>query len=257
MKKLWNEWPKLKKTIAGKRQKLLFLDFDGTLAPIASTPDQVVFEEETKKHLRRLCRKPDYKIAIISGRSMKDLKTFLSMRDILYIGNHGLEMAGKGPSLPGRAKKAKELKFLMWQLVEKLNADYYYMPGVLIEDKGITVSLHYRNVDKENLPLFNEVLNFFRNKYKKAPIVWKKGKKVWEIFPKIQWHKGYAALYIFKKYPKSIPIVIGDDRTDEDMFRALSRFGITIRVGHSKKSHAEYYVNSQNEIEKLLEELCS
>jgi trehalose 6-phosphate phosphatase len=184
------------------------------------------------------------------------LKRYFNLDNVHYVGNHGLEMTGLGLTAPGKAKKARELRFLMGRIVEQMANDFYYMPGILVEPKGYTVSLHFRNLDPKDLPMFNEVLGFFREKYKKYPIVWKRGKKVWEIFPKIHWHKGNAAIHLLKKYPKAIPVVVGDDRTDEDMFRAMRKFGITIRVGRSSKSCAEFYLKSQKEVDRFLEELC-
>lgn len=255
MIELWEAWPRLKRKIFQCKKKLLLLDFDGTLVGIAKTPDSVVFSKKTKGLLGRLSHRADYRIAIISGRSLADLKRFFNLENAHYIGNHGLEMSGRGLALPTQAKKAKTLKFLMGRIVEQMRNDFYYMPGVLIEHKGYTVSLHYRNLERDYLPVFNEVLRFFREKYKKHPIIWKEGKKVWEIFPKIHWHKGHAAIHLYKKYKQTLPIVVGDDRTDEDMFRAMSKFGITVRVGRSDKSHAEYYLKSQKEVDGLLEEL--
>jgi trehalose 6-phosphate phosphatase len=256
MTRLWAAWPRLRKKIKSTRKKLLLLDFDGTLVGIARTPDAIVFGENTQALLWRLSARSDYRLAIVSGRSLADLKRHFNLKNVHYVGNHGLEMSGCGLTLPGKAKKARELKFLMGRIVEQITNDFYYMPGVLIEHKGFTVSLHFRNLERDYLPAFHEVLRFFREKYKKYPIVWKKGKMVWEIFPKIHWHKGHAAIHLYKKYPKALPLVVGDDRTDEDMFRAMRKFGITVRVGRSGKTCAKYYLDSQKEVDRLLEELC-
>lgn len=255
MKYFWKAWPAVKRKLEG-RKKLLLVDFDGTLVSIARTPDAVRLRRRTVAHLDAISKRRDCRVAVISGRSLKDLRRFFSLKRVDYIGNHGLEMSGRGLSTPTEARDARRLKFLMWLLVEKLSADFCYLPGILVEDKGLTVSLHFRNLAKEHSPAFHEVLNFFKKSYKDRPLVWKKGKKVWEIFPKVRWHKGFAAARLFEKHPDAFPIVIGDDRTDEDMFKAMHRFGVTIRVGHSQKSYAQYYLKSQKEVERLLEELA-
>ncbi len=253
MRLLWRDWPAIKKRLLSNKKKLLMLDFDGTLVSIAPTPDEVSFCDSTKRLLRQLVKKPGFRVSIISGRSLKNLRTYFDLKNVVYVGNHGLEM--EGLALPLEAKKARRLRFTMWLLVEKLNADFYYLPGILIEDKGLTISLHFRNLPKEHTPAFGQMVEFFKKHYAKHPLAWRKGKKVWEVFPKIRWHKGFAAVHLLKKYPGSLPIVIGDDRTDEDMFKAMGRFGLTIRVGRSRKSHAQYYLDSQKEVDKFLEEL--
>jgi trehalose-phosphatase len=254
VKSFWTHWPALKKKIEGKKV-LLLLDFDGTLVGIARTPDEVRFTDRTCRLLTRLRKKKNIKVAIISGRYLKDLLSYFNLKGLIYVGNHGLEMKAPGVGLPREAKKARRLKFLMWRLFEKLKTDFYYLPGILVEDKVLTVSLHFRNLTREHKPAFDEVLHFFQRRYRNHPLVWKCGKKVWEIFPKVHWHKGFAALHLLKHFRGYVPVAVGDDRTDEDMFKAVRRFGITVRVGRKKDSHAEYYVKSQKEVDRLLEGL--
>lgn len=145
---------------------------------------------------------------------------------------------------------------MIWLLGKKLKEDLAKVPGILIEDKNYTLSVHYRNIHREYLPFFNQEINIFRKQYEHWPLQWKEGKKVWEVRPAMQWGKGEAVLYLAKKFPGALPIVIGDDITDEDMFRVLKSKGITIRVGWSKKSSAEYYLASQREVRNFLDRLC-
>jgi len=104
--------------------------------------------------------------------------------------------------------------------------------------------------------LFQEKLDSLREASRDLPLAWKRGKKVWEIRPRIPWGKGEAALYLLRKFPKVLPIVVGDDKTDEDMFEALGNRGITVRVGFSTNSRAAYYLKSTRDVTRLLEELC-
>jgi trehalose-phosphatase len=96
---------------------------------------------------------------------------------------------------------------------------------------------------------------FFKKRYRKYPLVWRKGKKVWELRPDVSWGKGHMADYLAKKYPGALTIAIGDDVTDEDMFKVLKRRGLTARVGFSKLSAADYYLRSPADVVKFLKKL--
>lgn len=256
MKYVWSVWPSLSKRIRSVKNKILLLDFDGTLAKIAKTPHEVVLEKKTIETLMTLSWLPLFKLAVVSGRSLKNLMSFFQIRNVIYVGNHGLELKGKNLLLPMKAKKAKKLETLVWLLGEKLKEDFNRVPGVMIEDKNYTLSLHYRNISREHVPFFKQEVDRFRKQYAHWPLTWRKGKKVWEVRPGVKWDKGDAALYLAKKIPKALPIVIGDDTTDEDMFKALRHRGVTIRVGRSKSSFAEYYLKSSRDVREFLEELC-
>ena len=256
MKYTWSVWPMLGRKICSKKTKLLILDFDGTLTAIAKTPSDVVLETRTREVLTQLSQLPFCKLAIVSGRALEDLTSFFHIKNIFYAGNHGLELKGKGVSLPPRAKKAKKMEALVWLLGEKLKEDFSKVPGIFIEDKNYTLSLHYRNIPREYYPFFKQEVDLFRKKYAEWPLIWKKGKKVWDVHPGVKWDKGDVALHLAKKFPEALPIVIGDDVTDEDMFKVLKHRGITIRVGGSKKSLADYYLKSSADVRNFLGVLC-
>jgi trehalose-phosphatase len=126
----------------------------------------------------------------------------------------------------------------------------------LIEDKNYTLSLHYRNLPREYAPFFRQEVDRFRRHYSHWPLVWKEGKKVWEVRPGVKWDKGNMALHLSKSFPDALPIVIGDDATDEDMFSALKRRAITVRVGRPGRSSAKFYLRSTVGVRRFLGELC-
>jgi trehalose-phosphatase len=235
----------------------LILDFDGTLAKIARTPQDVILEKKTEGVLIALSQSPHYKLAIVSGRSLANLMVFFHIKNVIYAGNHGLELEDEELLLPQKAKKAKKLKALVWLLGKKLRKNLSNVPGILIEDKNYTLSIHYRNISREHHAFFKQEINRFRKQYAHWPLIWRAGKKVWEVRPGVKWDKGKLALYLAKKFPNALPVIIGDDETDEDMFKALRHRGVTIRVGRCKKSAAELYVNSPKEVRVFLERLSS
>ena len=93
MKYLFDEWDKLKKGLNDKII-LLNLDYDGTLTPIAATPDEAVLSREVKSVLEELARVKDCELAIVSGRALKDIRKMVGIKNIVYVGNHGFEIDG-------------------------------------------------------------------------------------------------------------------------------------------------------------------
>ncbi|MBI2095817.1 MAG: trehalose-phosphatase [Candidatus Omnitrophica bacterium] len=235
------------------RKKLLLLDFDGTLAPLAKTPQAVRLGRKIKKRLDVLSRSKNCIVVVVSGRSLKDLKSYFHSRRIIYIGNHGLELSGRGLRLPRGAQRARRRAHFVRLLARKLGSVFYFWEGVSVEDKGYTASLHFRNLRPDRLPVFSELVHFYRKKYERWPVVWRRGKKVWEIRPSDAWDKGDAALHLVRKFPGALAIAVGDDKTDEDMFRALRKKAVTVRVGRWRKSRAEYYLRSQKDVVEFLE----
>lgn len=257
MKYLWVEWDKLKATLLSKREKLLLLDFDGTLLPIAPAPSAVRLPSEVQRLLQKLARMPRQRVAFLSGRPLKELRRQLKVRGAFYAANHGLEFHGWNLPLPENAQKARRQKGLIRLLAQKFQNSFASVyDGLLVEDKKYTVSLHYRNLPKDQKTLFDEQVRFFQRKYRKYPLTWVHGKKVWEVRPSVTWGKGDTALYLTKRFRNALPIAIGDDRVDEDMFRVVKKKGITIRVGHLKSSHADYYVASPYDVQVFLRKLC-
>lgn len=238
------------------KTKLLLLDFDGTLAPIAKTPREAKISPETKKLLRQLSEKKDVYLAIISGRKLDDIKEKVGLPDIIYGGNHGLEgeIFGEKYSYPIPDKMLRNLGTIKEQL-DKIAAKFN---GVLVEDKELTLSFHYRSAEEQQMPeialLINGALQpFVSNKSVSVMI----GKKVIDISPNVTWNKGCFADLIVKKISaitKTYPevIIIGDDKTDEDIFRKVSG-GITIKVGENLQSTAKYSLKDTKEVMKFLE----
>lgn len=256
MKPLWSAWPAVKKRLVSNKGLLLLLDFDGTLVPIVKKPDAVSVSRETRRLLGVLSRQKDRVLAVISGRSLKDVRSRIRLPGVVYIGNHGLEMAGKGVRRPGRSALSLVRSTGLHTLAEMFRRIFYFWPGVLIEDKTYTLSLHFRNLPADRRRVFDELIGFYRRKLRHRPIVWRKGKKVWEIRPVYGWGKGEAAGFLSKKFSSFLPIAVGDDTTDEDMFRTLKRKGVTVRVGRSRTSCAQFFVRSQKDVRRLLEGLC-
>jgi len=259
MKNLFLSWRAVKKELSGRRI-MLFLDYDGTLAPIAGTPEKARIPPEVKKILNKLAKNPKYKLAVISGRAVENIKNIIGLKEIIYSGNHGLEI--EGPKIKFKPLVSPGYKMILGRIKNDLEQKISSIRGAFVEDKGLSLSLHYRLADKRLIPriktIFHEtvILYLIRNKIKI-----KAGKMVLEVRPPIEWDKGKVVLWLlarwrFKLGGKDIvPVYIGDDLTDEDAFRALKNKGITIFVGRPKESCAAYYLKNTAEVKEFLQRL--
>jgi trehalose-phosphatase len=130
------------------------------------------------------------------------------------------------------------------------------VPGALVEDKGLTVALHFRRVPERCRRLFGERVQGFKRRTAGLPVFWRAGLKVRELLPRVAWHKGRAALHLKSLLGHPWPVAVGDEVTDEDMFRAVRGRGLAIRVGRGS-SAAPYRLRRQREVPRLLAELAS
>lgn len=230
----------------------LFLDYDGTLAPIAESPDKAVLSHTMHALILRL--KERIPVAIVSGRGIDDVRRRVGIEDIIYAGNHGSEIWSSGQALVSR--QSSEDRVMLEELLRRLTSALSHIPGVLIEDKGVTASIHYRTVGIKSLADFSDLFNRIARDYAKTFRI-TSGKKVVEIRPLNAWNKGDAVSWILDRLGNGrTPVYIGDDVTDEDAFKVLKKKGgLSISVGGSV--HADYYLRRQDEVEPFLMGMAS
>ena len=256
MKHLFEDLKKIRYILA-QAYIMLFLDYDGTLVPIVESPDKAVMPEEIKGVLVELSKAPKCKIAIVSGRSLKDIKNIVGLSNILYVGNHGLEAEGGG--IKFESPVSWKYKTILSTIKNNLNKKLSLICGAFVEDKGLSLAVHYRRTDKKFMPLVKAIFREATAKYlAKKEIKIRRGKMVLEVRPPIKWDKGRIILWFltrarFQAKGRSVmPIYMGDDATDEDAFSALKGRGLTIFVGRPRKSSAEYYLKNTGEVKKFL-----
>lgn len=257
MRRLWDDWGRVAKKALKRRNRVYFMDFDGTLARIEQSPSSVTIAQEEFSALSALSRTRGCRLAIISGRPLRDLIARVgSFKRAIYVGNHGLEMSGAGLHPPADALKARRLRARVARAAKALTSAFKGVPGVLVENKVYGVSLHYRGVPRRFAPLFRSIFLQVKGRFSGAGLDWTRGKKVEELRPAAEWNKGSAARYILGRLGNFYPIAIGDDLTDEDLFRAVNGKGVSVRVGRSSGSVAQYYVESQADVARLLRMLA-
>ncbi|MFH1709631.1 MAG: trehalose-phosphatase [bacterium] len=231
----------------------IFLDFDGTLSPIAKTPDLAVLPASTKKIIKELSKSPRVKLAVISGRKLSNIKHMVGINKIIYAGNHGMEIQGKGIE--------RTIKVPRWFVEAKrkirtaVRSRTKNVKGMVIEDKGLTLAVHYRMVKRKIQNTIKKA--FYRATAPYLPkdrIIIRKGKMLREARPNIGWDKGKAVTWLLKRSSMKnvFPIYIGDDETDRDAFKALKNRGLTVFVGSKAKYGADYYLRDTNDVRKFL-----
>ncbi len=225
----------------------LFLDYDGTLTPIADSPDKAIISMAMHNMIIKL--NDLMPVAVITGRSIDNIKNILNIENLICAGNHGAEIWDGKKRISGEqfGEARKELTGIVTELTDTLTS----IKGVIIEDKGITASVHYRMVSPQDLcktiNIFWSVADSYRETF-----TFTSGKKVFEIRPHDIWNKGDAVKWIWDRFDKKRkPVYIGDDRTDEDAFKAIKGKGIGISIG--KSDAADYYLETQEEVKRLLQ----
>jgi trehalose-phosphatase len=237
---------------------VLLLDYDGTLTPIVPHPDTARLSPTMQAVLGVLVAHPRYRVGIVSGRALADLQERVTGKGFYLAGNHGLEI--EGPEGRYVCPEAKPLRPRIHALAQALRRDLAGIPSVLVEDKGVTLSVHYRRVPEACVPLVKERLLARVSPAVEAQVFTiRTGKAVLEVRPHVAWDKGEAVRWIVERLRQEKPtgsalaIYLGDDETDEDAFRVLTSTGIGIVVGSNHHhSAAAYYVESVGEVERFL-----
>jgi trehalose-phosphatase len=237
---------------------VLLLDYDGTLTPIVPHPDAACLSPTIAELVRMLANHPRYRVAIVSGRALNDLRRRVAVNGLFLGGNHGLEI--EGPEGRYEYPEAQRMRPHIQALVEGLRRDLAEIPGAFIEDKGVTLSVHHRGVPETWVQTVKDRLDErIRPAVEAGLLRLSTGKAVLEVRPHVPWDKGEAVRWMVDRLGRDISatsvlaIYLGDDETDEDAFRALASTGIAIVVGSDRqRSAAHYWVESVEEVERFL-----
>ena len=231
------------------QRRLLLLDYDGTLIPFFSRPEQARPGGDLLKLLSKLAANPRNKVVLLSGRVRKTLEKWFGTLGIALVAEHGIWIKEKD-----------------WEMIEPLREDWkqeirpvleLYMdrtPGTFIEEKEFSLVWHYRKASSELSTtrvreLTDELINLTAN----LNLQILEGSKVVEI-KNSGINKGRAALRWIAKEKWGFILAIGDDRTDEDMFEVLPEGAYSLKVGLSS-SLARFNLKSQGDTLLLLKEL--
>jgi trehalose-phosphatase len=217
---------------------LLFVDLDGTLAPIVLRPRDARVPEPVKRVLRRLAvRIP---VVIVSGRALADVRRIVGVPTLRYVASHGLVYQESRSRARWLGRPAARSTVLAWVLALKRAAEG--IPGAWVEDKGRTVALHDRlTAPGDRVRLHRRVRHALKPLMRTGRASLVRGKRVLEVRPAGSWHKGAAVAKLLRAQWAAgrVPVYFGDDRTDFDAFRALRGRGISVRVGGRRGAAGE------------------
>jgi trehalose-phosphatase len=233
----------------------LFLDFDGTLAPIEADPQAPRLESSVRNTLEALASREFLSVAIISGRALEDLYPRVGIPGLIYAGNHGLEISGL--NLRFVEPEATIRREPLLRLCEELRAKLEPFDGVQVEFKGLSASVHYRRAAVSCRPGIQAMVLaavartgglFHMNS----------GLKVFDVVPNTGWNKGTAVEWIRSQLAKSkaLTVYLGDDTTDENAFRVLPD-AITVKVGSQLATSAKFRLPDPSAVHELLQWLAT
>ena len=241
----------------------IFLDLDGTLAPIAPRPDAARIAPATLAIIRELSRLANVHVLVVTGRSVADAQRLAPVDGIGVIGNHGFEILGDDGIMvitPEAHHFRNALQSAGARLVDLATRHH----GLVVEDKTWTMSLHYRLAERGAIP---EVTSSVENIASTLGLTVTRGKEVVELRPPIQVNKGTAVVECARRLhaldPEASVIYIGDDRTDEDAFHALraaSPTAVALRVGELERDEttsAEFLVETPDQVMEFLKALVA
>jgi trehalose 6-phosphate phosphatase len=222
---------------------LLAFDYDGTLSPLARTPERARLRATTRRLLTRLARL--YPVVVISGRALADVAAHVANTGVQHVfGNHGLEWSS------GSSRPRAEVRRWVTTLREGLDG----LQGVMLEDKLHSISVHFRAAPDRAFAL-QRILPVVR-RVRGARIVC--GAVSVNLLPKNGADKGVALRRAVKASGCHSALYIGDDDTDEDAFGILTPDRLlSIRVDPSTTTRAKYHLGSQREIDRLLRALIA
>jgi trehalose 6-phosphate phosphatase len=180
------------------------------LAPIVPRPEDARVPEETRAELRRLNERYAL-VACISGRAGADAQRIVGIPELVYVGNHGLELDGEVAE---------------WH--ERLQQFLADVDWPAAENKGLTASLHYRGSEDEGAALV--ALQAVAQRAERAGLIARFGRKVLEVLPPLDVHKGTAVKQLLAERNMSRALYAGDDTTDLDAFRALDGLDVSVRI---------------------------
>lgn len=229
---------------------LVCLGFDGTIVPIHPTPSEVQVSAAVREELRGLTADDRTTVAVFSGRQRQELAGLIGVPEVIYVGNHGLEIVGPHVLFlePTAAQFCEHIQDIRTELEQRLKN----IPGAIIENKWLSVAVHFRTVPPEHHEKLRQIVHSAMANAA-HPFLLRDGSMVYEVRPRAYWNKGHALVWLRDRLDESdvLTIYAGDDPSDEDAFSALPEI-VSIKVGEAANTAARYAVDGPADIHEFL-----
>jgi trehalose 6-phosphate synthase/phosphatase len=231
----------------------LFVDYDGTLTPIADRPSRAPLADDTRAVLETLASRSDTDVTVVSRRALETVREVVGLEGLTYAGNHGMEIVGPGlePFQHEALARFEEKKEELARSLNEIRAE-----GSWVEQKGATLTFRFREAEESAHALLAEEAS---RRIQEAGFDLREAHRAVEARPPIAWDKGQAVLHILRNrygpdWAESVRVMyIGDDQTDEDALQILAGLGVTFRVGSADTpTAASRLLSSVAAVEALL-----
>jgi len=244
---LLKNWKSIAARVRDSQCLAIFLDFDGTLVRIAPRPEGVRLEPSTRAVLRRLIRLHEAKIFVVSGRRREELRKYIGLEGIHYLGLYGWENSAPA-KLPLAARKA--LRDVRADLARRLEV----FPGLWIEDKGESFSIHLKDVPPKLQKFSRNAAAKLIGDHQHGPLRLFQNLRDVEVVPTSVKGKGAAMRRLLNELPKgcTMPFYFGDDHSDEAAFAAIPR-GVSVKVGPARPTAAKYALRGPQDVTAVLQ----
>lgn len=257
----WKQRPRVPKPLAVDDQRLwrplmkaqdlfIFFDFDGTLVELAPTPSQVKLSEMRKRYLKELVSLRRGGVGIVSGRSIDDLRRLIGIDELFYVGCHGLEWAAPDGER-SLTHLDDEITDALRTLCDELRGSLARFNGILLEDKGMSLALHYRRANERAALAARREFVRAVYWYQRQGIALEllAGKAVIEAKAPGATKGDVVKQIISHYFPGAYPIYFGDDVTDESAFQVVRRRGLALLVADTPRATAaQHFVKTPNEV---------
>ena len=246
----------------------LYSDFDGTLVPLQADPAACHLTPSQASTLTALAAVPGLHITIVSGRRLIDLQSRIGIAGLGYVGNHGLEIATPSHNFVHPGALALTARLSRWQ--STLQGKLERFVGAWIENKRLSLSIHYRNLAECRRQDFLAVIESYKSAITEdGQLLISDAKQVVEIRPNLAWTKGSAIQvvddyinddyindgYIHTDRKRAKRVYFGDDISDEDAFAQWQQ-DLTVLVGEAnRQTHANHRLGDYRQTHRLLDAL--
>lgn len=221
-------WREVQTRLMDHPRILLALDFDGVIAPAGPYPEKVSLNPDFRNLLVKLLSSPRLSLALISGRSLDDLESKVALSQVIYAGNHGMEIRGAGlVSSDGLASSCRSDLVDAFTFLTRFTRR---MPGVSIEDKNLSITAHWRLASPEDRKALGDLLDVILQGHPRLQAF--PGEMAWNICGRSAWDKSSAIQQILDHLGLSCSdlVYLAESSTNEQTLDRLSD-GITFRTG--------------------------